>query len=82
MEAAAIVFGTFNKCSPLEHNIDNDQSFTIEQIIEMNFSKFKKPVVLNVNFGHINESLLFPVGLNAVLETKEFKIILLEKLVK
>lgn len=80
--AAAIVFGNFDKCTPQDHNIDDDKSFTIEKIIEMNFSDLKIPVVFNVNFGHINKSLLFPIGLEVVLETKEFRITLLENLAK
>lgn len=81
-KASAIVFGSFNKCTAQDHNIEQEKSFTVEQIIEMNFSNLKIPVVFNLNFGHINESLLFPIGLNAVLETSNFKITLLEKLAK
>ncbi len=80
-KAAAIVFGKFNKCTPKDYNMTGKNSFTVEQIFKQYFSDFNFPVVFDVNFGHINDGLIFPIGVKAELNTKHKEIILLEKAV-
>lgn len=81
-EAAAIVFGTFNECEPENHGIERENSFLVDEVIKQHFKKLRIPVVYNLNFGHIKNMLIFPIGIKAHLETKNFSITLLEKLVK
>ncbi|MBN2663453.1 MAG: LD-carboxypeptidase [Bacteroidales bacterium] len=77
-KAAAIVFGKFNKCEPQDFDMTLYDSFSIEQIIQRDFSFLQIPVVYDLNFGHIKDALIFPIGINAQLDTLNQKITLLE----
>lgn len=77
-KAAAIVFGKFNKCEPRNFDITLNHSFTIEQIIQRDFSTMQMPIVYNLNFGHIKNGLIFPIGVMAELDTYKKQIKLLE----
>ncbi len=80
-DAAAIVFGKFYKCEPEDFNMSDDESFEIKEIIKQNFSDLKIPVIFDVNFGHIKDALIFPIGLKAQISTSVKQIKLLEKAV-
>jgi muramoyltetrapeptide carboxypeptidase len=80
-KAAAIVFGTFHRCDSKTHEINEDKSFTIEQIIRMNFSELKIPIIFDANFGHIKDSIIFPIGVNASINADNGEITLQEKAV-
>jgi muramoyltetrapeptide carboxypeptidase len=80
-KANAIVFGSFHKCSPADHDSAEQNSFTIEQIILQNFEHFRIPIVYDVNFGHIQDSLIFPIGVAAELDTRNKTVTLLENAV-
>ncbi|MBN2891135.1 MAG: LD-carboxypeptidase [Bacteroidales bacterium] len=77
-KASAIVFGKFHRCEAEHHDSLPEESFTIEEIIKQYFSDFKIPVVYNINFGHIKDGLIFPIGINASIDTEFFEIRLLE----
>jgi muramoyltetrapeptide carboxypeptidase len=79
--AAAIVFGKFYKCEPSDFNSDKKNSFSIKQIIKNYFNNFKIPIIYDVNFGHIDNSLIIPIGIKAKINTKNNEIKLLEKTV-
>ncbi len=78
-KAAAIVFGRFYKCEPEDFGMTKENSFTTEEIIKHYFFHSKIPIIFNLNFGHIDNSLLFPVGIRASLDTYKKQIKLLEK---
>lgn len=80
-EASALVFGKFHKCEPENYNMKPSESFTIAQIIKQNFSNLKMPIIFDVNFGHIENSLIFPIGVKAIVKTNKYQIKLLEKAV-
>jgi len=80
-KASAIVFGSFRDCEPEDFEMTLDESFSIEQIIKRDFSKLQMPIVFDVNFGHIKDGLVFPIGVNALLDTKNEEIKLLETVV-
>lgn len=77
-KAKAIVFGTFNKCQNSDFNINEDESFSIEEIIKNNFAELKIPVLYNVQFGHIENSLIVPIGKKAFLDSEKKHLILLD----
>ena len=79
--ANAFVFGTFNKCNPENFDIPPENSFTVKQIIEEKFSNFGKPVLYNVNFGHIDNACIFPIGVKTSIDTEKKEITILEKIV-
>jgi len=81
-KAEAIIFGTFYKCSPEENNTKNENSLTVEQIIEEKFSDFNKPVLNNVNFGHIKNACIFPIGVETCVNTEMQEIFVLENFIK
>ena len=80
-KAAAIVFGQFNKCKPEDFDMTTKNSFTVEEIIKNYFFQSEIPVIFNVNFGHIKDGLLFPIGIQASLDSSKSEIKLLEKAV-
>ncbi len=80
-DATAIIFGKFHKCQPIDFNMSNEESFSIEQIIKLNFSDLKMPVIFDVNFGHIKDSLIFPIGAMATVDTDNSEIKIIENIV-
>lgn len=77
-KASAIVFGSFNKCEPEDFNMTLNESFSIEQVIKKDFLNLQMPVVFDINFGHIKNGLIFPIGIMAELDTNIQQIKLLE----
>ncbi len=80
-DAAAIVFGKFHKCQPENFGMTSSESLTIEQIIKDNFLDLKMPIIFDVNFGHIKNSLIFPIGAMAAIDTKKSEINVIESIV-
>ena len=78
-KAAGIVFGSFRGCTPEENDTLPENSLRVEEIIEEKFAGLNIPIVYNLNFGHIENSLIFPIGVKARLDTQNKKIQLLEK---
>ena len=81
-KAEAIVFGRFHKCSPEDNNTKEENSLTVEQIIREKFEDFKKPVLYNLNFGHIDNACIFPIGVEICVNTDMREIFVLENIVK
>lgn len=80
-KAEAIIFGTFYKCSAVENNTKNENSLTVDQIIEEKFEDFEKPVLSNINFGHIENACVFPIGVEMCVNTEMQEIFILENIV-
>ena len=78
--ANALVFGTFNKCDLENFDIPPENSLTIKQIIEEKFSDFGKPVLYNLNFGHIDNACIFPIGVEVSVNTEKKEITVIEKI--
>ncbi len=81
-EAEAIIFGTFHKCSPEDFEMTNEQSFTVQEIIEEKFANYSKPVLFGLNFGHIPDACIFPIGVEICVNTEMKEIFVLENVTK
>lgn len=80
-QASGIVFGSFRNCEAENNGILPQNSLKIKYIIEEKFTNLNIPIVYNFNFGHIENSLIFPIGVKAKLDTQKGQIQLLEKAV-
>ena len=76
---AALVFGKFTDCDPSD---PSEPHLTIDQIQEEYAEKIKCPVISNFQYGHIERKLTVPLGLMAMLNTKQNRIEILESAVK
>ena len=72
--AEAVIFGTFYKCEQKENTL------TVEQIIEEKFENFEKPVLTNINFGHIENACIFPIGVEICVNTEMKEFFVLESI--
>jgi len=80
--AEAVIFGTFYKCSPEQNGTKAENSLTVEQIIEEKFSDYEKPVLTNINFGHIENACIFPIGVEICVNTEMKEFFVLESITK
>ncbi len=78
--ANAFIFGTFNKCDLENFDIPPENSLTVKQIIKEKFSDFEKPVLYNLNFGHIDNACIFPIGVEVSVNTEKKEITVIEKI--
>ncbi len=81
-KAEAVIFGRFNKCNPEDFGMNEEQSLSIEKIITEKFENLKKPVLFDVNFGHIKSSCIFPLGVEMCVNTEMKEIFVLENITK
>ncbi len=66
-DAAGIVMGQFTNMK----DTGRPFGYTLEQIIREHTESFDGPVVMNAPFGHEKDLYAFPVGVEAVLDTKK-----------
>jgi muramoyltetrapeptide carboxypeptidase len=77
-DIAGLVFGKFTECNP---GNPSEPHLTIDQIQKEYAEKIKCPVVANFQYGHIPRKLTVPIGIQAILNTKQNKIEILESAV-
>ncbi len=64
--AAGIIMGTFNECT---HEGD-DNSISLNDIFKDRFQNLNIPIINGFSFGHVDNQAIFPVGINAELDTE------------
>jgi muramoyltetrapeptide carboxypeptidase len=69
-----LVFGQFEDCT----DPDSDENLSLVELISQYFKEIDKPVMYNVNFGHIKNFITIPYGIRASVNSKTGKIKLLE----
>lgn len=72
-QVQGIIFGQIVDCVPKE-----EQSLTIEEVIEEVTADLDIPVVSGVPYGHIDRKFTLPIGVEAFLDTKRQRIEILE----
>jgi muramoyltetrapeptide carboxypeptidase len=77
-KAAGIVMGVFDKCEPDGIDVKKEDSLSLKEIISDRFGSFQIPVLYGFSFGHVENKCIFPVGINAKLNTKNQTVELLE----
>ncbi len=73
--AAGIVLGIFNDCQPKSGGIP---SLSLEETLRDNFSHLGIPVAYGFPFGHVPHNVTLPYGIEALLDTEEGTLTLLE----
>jgi len=77
-KAAGLVFGVFKGCD----SIPDPNTFTLKQVIADRIKPLGIPAIYGMTFGHIENNLTLPIGINAKLDTYKMTLHLLEKAVQ
>jgi len=73
-DAAGIAAGTFTNAEPA----NPDKRFPVEEILKDIFLPLKRPVIVNVPFGHGPHKATLPLGARAVLDGDQGRLVILE----
>jgi muramoyltetrapeptide carboxypeptidase len=72
-----IIFGQFDNLNKRQA-FNPGYSFTILEVINQLFNDWKRPIILNMPFGHVKDKMTLPIGTEAEINTANKSIILLE----
>lgn len=78
-KAKGIILGVFRGC---EKKNDNQNSLSLNEVLQDRLGNLGIPVFYGFSFGHINNICTIPIGINAKFDTSDPKIILQEAAVK
>ncbi len=76
-----IILGVFNNCDFNNEDITAENSLSLKEVLIDRLSGLGIPVVYGFSFGHIANQAVFPIGINAELNTQTMSLKLLEKAV-
>ncbi len=68
----------FNACDIDREGLNRENSFSLKEVITDRLSGLNMPVMYGFSFGHIQNQAIFPVGLEAEMDTESFTLKLLE----
>jgi muramoyltetrapeptide carboxypeptidase len=74
-DAAGIMFGIFPNLNR-RRNFYPNMGYTIKELYAQYFSKYNKPIVYDVPFGHLADNLTLPIGTMAELDSKKGRLVL------
>ena len=77
-KAAGLVLGVFDKCIPKPDESGIANSFSLKEVLMNRLMNLNIPVIYGMSFGHIQNKFTLPFGIDAVLDTVEQTITLLE----
>lgn len=77
-KAAGIVLGVFNACDLDKDKLNPENSLSLKEVISDRLSSLSLPIMYGFSFGHIQNQAIFPVGINAEMDTDSFTLKLLE----
>ena len=77
-KASGIILGVFNNCDIDGKEITRENSLSLKEVILDRLGNLKIPIMYGFSFGHIKNQAIFPVGINAEMDTESFSIKLLE----
>lgn len=80
-KARGIVLGVFNDCDFNNDDITAENSLSLREVLDDRLSGLNIPVLYGFSFGHIANQAIFPIGIEAELNTQKKTIKLLEKVV-
>ena len=72
-EARGIILGDFKDCNPKD-----DESLSLEQVINDHIKPIGKPTIYNLQSGHCAPIITLPFGVNARLDADKKEILILE----
>ena len=89
MLAALLNAGELEKCKAIlvgkmrkfeqRGNFYPNRAFTISEVIKQYAEKINVPCIYNLSFGHVESQYIFPIGMDAEVDTKSKKIIITKK---
>ncbi len=69
-----IIFGTFNKCEGKDFRINNEDTFSLKEVISEIIKPLNIPSAYGFPFGHIENQIILPIGANANFDACNFQI--------
>jgi muramoyltetrapeptide carboxypeptidase len=76
--AAGIVLGQFRGCDIDNKEITKENSLSLDEVFNDRLGHLKIPVIKDFSFGHISDQAIFPVGIEAEIDSSQNGIKLLE----
>jgi len=77
-KAKAIILGSFKNCDFNNNDINKGNSLSLHEVFIDRLKPLNIPIISNFSFGHINSQAIFPIGVNAEINTEKRLIKLLE----
>ncbi len=74
--ASAFVFGEFTGIEPQKND------FELSELLYEKFGNMGVPVIMGVNFGHITNKCIFPIGVEVFISTNPFEVRLVSNIYK
>jgi muramoyltetrapeptide carboxypeptidase len=72
---AGLILGRFVDCAPSDPSTPH---LTIEQVLQEAVQSIKCPIMMNLQYGHIPKKLTLPFGVQALLDTRQERLEVLE----
>ena len=70
-KASGIVLGDFRACDIDEKDKEQKKSFTLSEVLSDRLGNLGIPVLKGFSFGHIKNQTIFPIGINAEIDTSK-----------
>jgi len=80
-QCAGIAVGVFSNCEQKKTNPSFATSFNLREVLIDRLSYLDIPVIYGLSFGHIKDKFTLPIGVRAMLDVENAKLILLESAV-
>jgi len=76
--AAGIILGDFKDCDINNNDITNKNSLSLDEVFKDRLGHLKIPIIKGFSFGHVKNQAIFPIGIEAEIDTSKSGIKLLE----
>jgi len=76
--ASGIILGDFKDCDINNNDITNKNSLSLDEVFKDRLGHLKIPIIKGFSFGHVKNQVIFPIGIEAEIDTSKSGIKLLE----
>ncbi len=80
-DCAGIAMGVFSNCEVKKVNPSFKESLNLREVLIDRLSPLNIPTIYGLSFGHIKNKFTLPIGIRAMLDVENAKLILLERAV-
>jgi len=77
-KASGIILGDFTDCDIDNNQITSENSLSLIEVFKDRLGHLKIPIISGFSFGHIKNQAVFPIGIDAEIDTSSKSIKLLE----
>lgn len=81
-KAAGLILGKFNGCDIDGKEITKENSLSLNEVLENRLGSLAIPIIKNFSFGHISNQAIFPIGIEAQIDSSLNGVQLLENALK